>query len=74
MGFLAPSMSSPPPPPLPPPAANAPTYANANVQSSAQGAKQRMAAASGAGFEGSLMTTPQGTPAPPTARQQLLGT
>jgi hypothetical protein len=37
-----------------------------NVQASGQGAKSRMAAAAGAGFEGSLFTGPQGTGSGPT--------
>jgi hypothetical protein len=74
MGFLAPQISSPPPPPPPPPAANAPTYASSQVQAAGQGARNRMAAAAGAGFEGTLFTGPQGTQTAPTAKGQLLGT
>lgn len=66
--------AAPPPPPPPPPAANPPTFANAGVQASGQGAKSRMAAAADAGFEGSLFTGPQGTGSGPTTKQQLLGT
>lgn len=70
MGFLSgPSASVPAPPPPPP--ANPPTYASANVQSTASGAKRRMAAAAGAGFEGSLFTGPQGAAPGPTAKQTL---
>lgn len=72
MGFLAPS--APPPPPPPPPAANAPIYAGSQVQAAGQGARNRMAAAAGAGYEGTLFTGPQGTPAGNTAKGQLLGT
>ena len=75
MGFLSPSISTPPPPPPPPPAANPATMANASTQATGQSAKQRMAAAEGAGFEGSLFTGPQGVASgsTPTAKQQLLG-
>lgn len=74
MGFLSPPTppTPPPPPPLPPP--NPPTYASAGVQASGAGAKTRMNAAAGAGFEGSLFTSPQGAGAAPSAKQQLLGT
>ena len=74
MGFLSGPPAQPPPPPPPPPMANPPTYANAGVQASGAGAKARMAAAAGAGFEGSLFTGPQGAPGGPQTKQQLLGT
>ena len=74
MGFLAPSIQNPPAPPPPPPSANPPMYASSGVQASAAGAKQRMQAAAGAGFENTLFTGPQGTAAGPVAKQQLLGT
>ena len=76
MGFLSPpsmNITPPPPPPVPPPA-NPPTYANSTVQASGAGAKTRMAAAAGSGFEGSLFTGPQGAGSPPTTKQNLLGT
>jgi hypothetical protein len=73
MGFLAPSPPpAPPPPPPPPPAANPPTYANAGVQASGAQAKARQAAAAGAGFEGTLLTTPEGTTST-TAQKALTG-
>ena len=58
---------SPPPPPPPPPAAAPPTYANSSVQAGAQGAKQRMEAAGGAGFANTIFTSPLGTSPPGAA-------
>ncbi len=75
MGSLfTPNIQGPPPPPPPPPPANPPVYASNQTQNAGQGARQRMQAAAGAGFEGSLFTGPQGAAAPSTAKQQLLGT
>lgn len=70
--YAAGANSGPPPPPPIPPAANPPTYADSGVQASGAAARKR--AAVGAGFEGSLFTGPQGSAAPPLAKQQLLGT
>ncbi len=72
MGFLTPQ--TPPAPPPPPPSAAPPVYASSQVQAAGTGARARMAAASSAGFEGSLFTGPQGTPTGPVAKGQLLGT
>jgi hypothetical protein len=53
MGFLSPKIDPPPPPP---PAANPPVAANSTASAAASGARSRMAAAAGAGFENTLMT------------------
>ncbi len=75
MGSLfSPQINAPPPPPPPPPAASPPIFASAGVQNAGEGARKRMQAAAGAGFEGSLFTGPQGAAAPQTTKQQLLGT
>ncbi len=74
MGFLmGGSSSTPPPPPSPPPAANPATYANSSVQATGAAAKAKAAAASGAGFDGTVMTSPEGTGSAPTATKQLTG-
>jgi hypothetical protein len=73
MGFLSPSIPTPPPPPAPPPAANAPTYANPNVQATGAAASKRAAAASGFGADGTILTSPQGATLGPTAGKKLTG-
>ena len=77
-GLFGGNSSQPPPPPAPPPAAAPPTYASSTVQAGAQGAKQRMEAAAGAGFANTIFTSPQGVqnnPSGPgfTAKQTLGG-
>jgi hypothetical protein len=74
-GLFGDNSAQVPPPPPPPPAAAPPTYANANVQAGASGAKQRMQAAAGAGFANTLFTGPQGVAggASDTAKQTLGG-
>ena len=67
------AVSAPPPPPPPPPAANPAVYADPAVQASGTGAKARAAAAKGAGFDGTLMTSPQGAQPASTAAKKLLG-
>jgi hypothetical protein len=74
MGFLMPSApSSPPPPPPLPPAANPPTVASGQVQSTGAAARARAAAASGSGFSGTDPSGGQGVAAPSIAKAQLLG-
>lgn len=77
-GLFGGNITTPPPPPAPPPAAAPPTYATSIVQAGAQGAKQRMGAAAGAGFDNTIFTTPQGVPSGTgggsfTAKQTLGG-
>jgi hypothetical protein len=66
--------ATPPPPPAPPPAANPPTYANPAVQGVGAAAARRARAAAGPfGGDGTILTSPQGAKAPPTAEKQLTG-
>jgi hypothetical protein len=75
MGFMSgPSAPPPPPPPppAPPPAANAPTYADPQVQ--AAGLKGKKPQATGQGFADTIGTSPQGvTGQVNTASKTLLG-
>jgi len=61
-----------PPPPPPPPAAP-PTLADASVANSGAQARAMAAAGSGAGFDNTVLTSPQGATQPATATKQLLG-
>lgn len=55
----APKQPDPPAPPPPPP--TPPTYADASVALSGQAQKMQAAAASGRGYDGTLLTGPQGS-------------
>ena len=70
----APSIPSPAPVPTPPPAAAPATLANPAVSQAGIMAKNKGAAAAGAGADGTVATSPQGlTATPKTAGATLLG-
>lgn len=72
--MLSGSPPSPPPVPALPPAAAPATMASPQVAATAAAARTRAAAANGAGFAGTLATSPEGLQAPPlTAPATLLG-
>jgi hypothetical protein len=80
MGFLSPSTgATAPSAPSPPPSANAPTYANPQVQATGAAASKAAAGASGGtlpgtfGADGTIFTSPQGASAGPSATKQLTG-
>lgn len=64
---------TPPPPAPPPPPPTPPTYADASVALSGQAQKMQAAAASGRGFDGTLLTGPSGSKAPEIAKATLGG-
>lgn len=68
MGVTAPA---PPQVRLPPPASHAPTLGSAQVQTAEQAMKDRAKAAEGMGENNTVMTSPQGAPAPATAKTLL---
>lgn len=72
MGFG--SAPSPAPVPTLPPAAQPATIADPSVAASGASARARAVGAAGAGFDGTVGTSPQGlAAAPPTAGVTLLG-
>lgn len=64
MSFLSPAAPTAPAPPPPPPAP--PTLASGSVQGAGSAAMQAAAAASGKGFDNTLLTGAQGAPKPAT--------
>ncbi len=69
MGFLSPGKApaAPPPPPIPP------TLASQSAQGAGAATTAAAGAAAGAGFDNTLMTSPQGAPTPATTSKTLLG-
>jgi len=67
------SPSTPPPPPAAPPAATPATLANAAISEAgaAQNSKSRAAGIAGAGFDGTISTSPLGTGSASTSKQTL---
>jgi len=65
--------SMPAAPPPPPPPASPPTLADASVANSGAQARAMAAAASGAGFDNTVLTSPQGAAQPAVANKPLLG-
>jgi hypothetical protein len=72
MGSIFGSTPKVPTLPMPPPAAHPATLADAAVQGAGGNTKAGGAAANGMGSDGTIKTSPQGTPAP-TIAKTLLG-
>lgn len=58
---------------MPPPAAHPPILGSTQTALAGEAAKQKAAAAEGAGFDDTIATGPQGLKAPATAKTTLLG-